>query len=532
LATAFSGVDLSIASITSGLNSSQIIEQLSTLLTGGRLSEQRKTLMVKAWEDINSTYSRLSNGNNTISRLKATKSAIQLFAVTPEFQVTSMAQPRNISRRSTQRSGSYNASDYKAIVYVFLNGGMDSWKLLNPHSGCGNFDLYNQYLQIRSAANTLTQNEMLVINAPARGPRQPCERFGIHPSAPFLRQLYNTSEAAFISNIGTLVQPLTIDEYRRRTKRRPLGLFAHDVQQRIQMNMDATSVTSKGIMGRIHDELTRRGVSASSYSVNGGFSRALEGDAGVSATQQIINPSSGIRTFDDSNLTAISAYLKELTRNVTNSMMSDTWNNLVQNSIDDSESLKSTLRSAAINGTYNYSSIASQFGYVARIVASRERLNASRHLFHVELGGFDTHGSFTAFGNLLKMLDTAMSEFVAEMKSQGVWDKMTIVVASDFARTLRSNGAGTDHGWGGNTFLAGGSLKGGQILGSYPSNFAEGGDLNVGNGILLPTTPWEAMWNAVGLWFGINDRAMNTILPNRVNFLNGSHLFSRNTLYR
>jgi len=530
LASAYTGVDLSISNITSGLSSHQIVEQLSTLLTGGRLNVHRKNIMVQAWEDINSTYSKLYNGNQTLSRLKATKSAIQLLAVAPEFQVSSMAQPRNVSRKSSQQTGTYNDTEYKAIVYIFLLGGMDSWKLLTPHSGCGSFNLYQQYLQIRTASNTLPLNDMLVIDS-TNGPQQPCQKFGVHPNAPFLKQLYNASEAAFITNIGTLVEPLNIDQWRKRSKQRPVGLFAHDVQQLVQMNMDASSLKSKGILGRIQDELTRQGVSAAGYSVTGSFSKALEGDAGVSTTQQIINSATGIRVFDQNNVTAITPYMRNLTQSVTDSMFSDTWNDLVQNCVDQSAFMKSTLQDTVLDGAFNYSNIAAQFGYVSRVVASREKLKVNRQMFNVELNGFDTHGSFTTVDTLLKMLDTALSEFVAEMKKKGVWDKMTIVVASDFARTLRSNGAGTDHAWGGNSFIAGGSVKGGKILGQYPSNFAEGGDLNIGNGILLPTTPWEAMWNAVGLWFGVGDNAMNTILPNRRNFLNGSLLFSRDTLF-
>jgi hypothetical protein len=41
------------------------------------------------------------------------------------------------------------------------------------------------------------------------------------------------------------------------------------------------------------------------------------------------------------------------------------------------------------------------------------------------------------------------------------------------------------------------------------------------NGVVIPTTPWEAVWNGVAQWFGIetaND--LRTILPNRDIFKN------------
>ena len=80
-------------------------------------------------------------------------------------------------------------------------------------------------------------------------------------------------------------------------------------------------------------------------------------------------------------------------------------------------------------------------------------------MFNVVLGGFDTHNSFDQFGRNMKMLDNSLQVFVNDLKRQNIWDKVTIVVTSEFARTLGSNGQGTDHGWAGNTFILGGSIN-------------------------------------------------------------------------
>ena len=103
---------------------------------------------------------------------------------------------------------------------------------------------------------------------------------------------------------------------------------------------------------------------------------------------------------------------------------------------------------------------------------------------------------------------------------------------SEFARTLVYNGQGTDHAWGGNYFLAGGSVRGGQILGNYPTRLDDESDINVRQGgRLLPTTPWEAVWHGLAEWFGVGATEMAGVLPNMANWPAGSmmsekHLFT------
>ena len=46
---------------------------------------------------------------------------------------------------------------------------------------------------------------------------------------------------------------------------------------------------------------------------------------------------------------------------------------------------------------------------------------------------------------LLSEANAALQCFINDMKLQGIWEDVTIVSASEFGRTLTSNGAGTDH---------------------------------------------------------------------------------------
>jgi cullin-associated NEDD8-dissociated protein 1 len=513
---------LNYAAYFRGLSGPAIVDRLDVLLSGGRLSAERKQLLAGVYSSITPAPEALKN-------------VIELFFSTPEFQISGTAPEFQVEPpKASKPRPIYDSSQYKAIVYIFLNGGMDSYNLIVPHSGCSGIDLYEQYEDIRTDA-AVPKGSLLRISTPSWGTPQPCNQFGIHPSMPFLKSLYNSNETAFISNIGTLVEPMTKAEYIAQAKKRPIGLFAHNVQKSIIRRVDADSFTAKGVLGRISDHFTSRRRSVSSYSVCGTFASVLEGELGVSESQVIMNAESGIETFDKDDLKPnLRDHVLNLNRKSSPSIFADTWNDFLSSGISRSSDLKSVFDAADVSTDFDSldSDIASQLKQVSTVIASRGTLKSSLDLFNVEMGGFDTHNSFTTFGDNMAVIDAALQAFVSEMKRQNIWDKVTVVVSSDFARTLGSNGHGTDHAWAGNTFFLGGSVKGGQILGKYPSSLAEDGDVNIGNGRLLPTTSWEALWNGVSQWLGIMDGdALNRILPNRANFLTGNNLFTKADMF-
>ena len=111
-----------------------------------------------------------------------------------------------------------------------------------------------------------------------------------------------------------------------------------------------------------------------------------------------------------------------------------------------------------------------------------------------------------------QVVEAGLASFVAEMKAQGVWENVTVTMGSEFGRTLDSNGAGTDHGWGGNTFVMGGAVSGGHIIGKYPSDLSHNSDIRLhqdndsDHGL-------EGTWNALAQWMGVEDEAMANVLP-------------------
>jgi hypothetical protein len=86
---------------------------------------------------------------------------------------------------------------------------------------------------------------------------------------------------------------------------------------------------------------------------------------------------------------------------------------------------------------------------VARIVAARSGLGASRQVFSVSIGGFDAHDNQNrARADLMARLSHAIGYFEGVMGTMNLQDSVTLFTGSDFGRTFTSNGDGTDHGWG------------------------------------------------------------------------------------
>jgi uncharacterized protein (DUF1501 family) len=93
---------------------------------------------------------------------------------------------------------------------------------------------------------------------------------------------------------------------------------------------------------------------------------------------------------------------------------------------------------------------------------------------------------------------------------------VTLFTASDFGRTLTSNGDGTDHGWGAHHFVMGGAVNGGDIYGRFPQ-FGQG-LADSANNAYLPVTSVDTIGATIGKWFGASDSQLDTVFPNLGNF--------------
>lgn len=119
------------------------------------------------------------------------------------------------------------------------------------------------------------------------------------------------------------------------------------------------------------------------------------------------------------------------------------------------------------------------FGQLGSYVA--ERLMGPSRIASFSFNGWDTHHQQTRF--LTDQL-TGLTQALLAMKAGlgRAWGTTLVVAMTEFGRTARENGtAGTDHGTGGMAVLAGGALKGGRVLGTWPGladgSLLEGRDL-------------------------------------------------------
>ncbi len=412
-----------------------------------------------------------------------------------------------------------SCSDYKALVCLSLSGGNDSYNMLLP-SGT---DEYNEYAAVRTN-QSLNQADLLGINPNTSDGKE----YGLHPNLTNLQSLFENGNAAFIANVGTLVQPTDLSSYGTE-QNLPLGLYSHLDQLNHWQTSVPQSRNTIGWCGRLADLL---------YSVNDNqnisMNITLNGtniiQRGNVITEYAIDPNNGSVTIwgSDSN-----DFFNTLKRETLDNMMDQSYQNILKTAYADAingatnNSLEFSAALASITPlttVFPDTNIGNRFEMVAKTIAARETLGMCRQTFFVEMGGFDNHDELlNAHGLLMTELDDALNAFWNALVELGLTNDVTTFSISDFARTLTSNGNGTDHGWGGHAFVMGGAVNGQDIYGQYPDIYLEN-PLDTGDGRIIPTTSCDEYFAELALWFADNGTdtlsatQLTDIFPNITNF--------------
>jgi uncharacterized protein (DUF1501 family) len=420
------------------------------------------------------------------------------------------------------------ATDYRALVCIFLNGGNDG------NNTVVDLAQHNQYAQARGADLAIPQANLLPVSPLSGG------SYGLHPNLTGLRDLFNLQKVAVVSNVGPLVEPLTQSTYINGSGKKPLQLFSHSDQVGLFQTSIANVVAQTGWGGRVADTLAGLNGSATfpqNISIAGinllltGLNTRQLAVADSNTTlanvlQLIMAGTSG----EVASKTASFNELRSYDRNFTLiKAASDTRASAIQTDV-----ALSTV-SPVINTPFPNpsTSLSRQLLQVARLIKActdpTAGINMKRQIFFCQIGGFDTHSNQTSGtfgggqGNLLTQVSAAMRAFYDATVELGLANNVTTFTLSDFGRTLQPAGTGptlvgSDHGWGNHHFVMGGAVNGQRFYGAYPT-LALGGpdDTNTpganARGRWIPTTSVEQYAATLATWYGLSSADLPAVFP-------------------
>jgi len=428
--------------------------------------------------------------------------------------------------------------EYRALVCLFLSGGNDSFNLLSPFSGpsATHADSRAEYATSRGnlALPLESLHQILPDNTPGR-------TFGVHPSMPNLAARFQSGDAAFVANVGTLIEPVSNRaQVANASKRLPLGLYSHSDQIEQWQTSVPQSRTGIGWGGRLMD-LLRDINPGQAVSMNISTDGSNVFQSGTSGAEYAVNP--GNANEPAGGAVPLSGYdagysassFTNVASAAVDGMLARQYGHLLQDTFQkkrrearDAYEMYASATAPALPGnvTFPNTALGRQLRQVAKAIMGRNGLGALRQTFFVNRGGWDHHSDTLLLQrDMLAEVDAAVGAFWAQLTALGIENQVTLFTGSDFGRTLTSNDRGSDHAWGGNHFVMGGSVIGRRIYGQYPGlalNSESGFEINpldTGRGRLIPTTSCDEYFAELALWLGVPRSSLPLVLPNIGNFI-------------
>jgi uncharacterized protein (DUF1501 family) len=439
----------------------------------------------------------------------------QFLRAASALSVAGAATPFALNLASIAAASAQTAPDYRALVCVFLYGGNDAHNTVVPYDSAS----YQTYAGARATLAWDRATELIPLT-PAVPPADGRQVALPQPLAP-LATLFDAGQCAVVANVGPLMAPTNRAAYSGRTVPLPPKLFSHNDQQSV-WQASVPEGAKYGWGGRIGDLLAAQNANALFTCLTPSSSAVLLSGQQVRPFQ--LDASQGSIAF--SALGANSLYGSAAGATALRTRLTAAGGHLLeselgrvnQRSIEGNAALRVALQSAPALTPPAGNGLANQLALVARVISARSQLGATRQVFLVSLGGFDTHSNQqTAHAALLTQLADAIGFFQATMAQLGTANNVTLFTASDFGRALLSNGDGCDHGWGAHHFVVGGAVKGRQVYGSFP-DLAANAPTDAGNGRLIPTTSVEQYAATMAGWMGVGASDLRLILPNLPNF--------------
>ncbi|MEL7110213.1 MAG: DUF1501 domain-containing protein [Pseudomonadota bacterium] len=427
-------------------------------------------------------------------------------------------------------------SGYKAMVCIFLKGGMDAADTIIPYDQ-SSYDqlksvrpnLFDTYNSDRSESSRNREN--LLRLTPSNSGDFGGREFGVSTQLAPIHNMFETGDLAVIGNIGPLIEPTARTQLENGTAILPPRLFSHNDQQATWMSFGVEGV-NRGWGGRFMDTISASApnqnpvFSAISVTSNDVFLAGEQVNAfrisfGNVAEPSLINRQLylGYTSGDDAARSKMEAFLEKRDFQNRSIIQSDIANATSNAFLNTEQFVDAKQNAIPLTTQFPDTALGGQLKSVAETMQIRHHLNVSRQMFYCAMEGFDTHSDQTnKLPELHEELAGAMGAFRQAMLELGVWDNVVVFTASDFGRTLIDNGNGTDHGWGGHQFVAGGSVQGRRIYGEIPSPEPGSSSYTQSRGRLLPTTSVDQYAATLGGWFGLDSAELRATLPNINNF--------------
>ena len=437
------------------------------------------------------------------------------------LSIAGAAGPFVMNLAAMGEAAAATASDYKALVCVFLYGGNDYANTLVPYDNATYATYAAQrtglnYTQAQVAATRLNPSVALA------GGRQ----YALAPELGKLLPVFDAGKMAVMLNLGTLVQPTTKAQYQANSVKLPPKLLSHNDQQSYWQATNPEGATS-GWGGRIGDLLQSGNGTATLTCINASANAVFL--TGQAAVQYAVTPSGPV-ALNARNSLGGSASAANLLQGLMNGtvggghQMQAALAGVGGRALTLYSQVSTALAAAPVTTTAfpaaadTQSSLGAQLQLVAKLISVSSQLGAKRQVFFVSTSRFDTHdGLDTLHPLLLTNLSDALRAFYDTTVELGVASQVTTFTASDFGRALTSNNDGTDHGWGSMHFVLGGAVNGGRYYGINPT-LANNGPDDIGQGRLIPTMSVDQYAATLASWFGVSAGNLSTVVPNIGNY--------------
>lgn len=409
------------------------------------------------------------------------------------------------------------ASDYRALICLYLVGGNDTHNTVLATDTAS----WDSYQKIRGGSIALRRETLLPITHRNDRRLNTGRSFALHPRLQRAAELYRGGRLAVVANVGPLHAPLTKSQWLQRSLPVPASLFSHNDQESTWQTFGPEIQSAPGWGGRMADLLRSQNAVGQLTSISTSANRwqgALLGRPYHLGVDRLVQfDALGQKDWSPAARAAARAILTGPSGHLLESQIQS----VRQSSLEIGELVQSRLLPVSelppLPDT-EAKGLADLFQSILQLMGAARALGVKRQVFYATMTGFDTHNDLLSdLDELYGRLDVGLGYLDDGLGTLGLRDSVTLFTASDFGRTLTSNGDGSDHGWGGHHFVLGGAVRGGEVFGRFPTVGVDTSD-DVGAGRLLPQFSVEQYAATLARWMGLSTDQRHEILPRLRNF--------------